>query len=151
MGDPSYSDANKTDTVYTNELDNNSIQEMDEISFKIHTFDNKENTYSAVAQSNGEKYIDKIQNRALQPYEKLWYDSNGELAVNGLRAEEHLIYKLCRQYTTPSKVLECEIKSGLIFPWGLYTDTTLSGNFIVDSLGTNYRYSYNTVKLIEKK
>lgn len=151
MGDPSYMDINKSDTIYTNELENDSINEMEDINFKIHTFDNKQNTYSAAATNNGEFYIDKIYNRALQNEEQYWQDSNGEYAVNGLRAEEHLIFKLCKQYTTPAKVLECEIKKGIIQPYGLYQDTTLTGDFIVDSLGTNYRHSYNTVKLIEKK
>ena len=151
VGDPSYSDANKTDTIYTNELENDAITEMSEISFKIHTYDNKENTYSAVAYSNGEKFIDKIRNRSLNEEEKNWYDYNGNLATNGLRSEEHLIFKLCKQYTTPSKILECEIKKDIIQPFGLYQDTTLSGDYIVDSIGTNYRYSYNTVKLLEKK
>lgn len=151
MGDPTYADVNKTDTIYTNELENDSINEMDDISFKIHTFDNKENTYSAVAQNNGERYIDKIQNRALKDEEKYWYDFTGKFATDGLRSEEHLIYKLCKQYTTPSKILECQIKKGKLFPWGIYTDTTLKGDYIIDSFGTDYKNEYNNIKLLEKK
>lgn len=151
MGDPSYSDANKTDTIYTNELENNAIQELGEISFKIHTFDNKENTYSAVSLYSGMGYLDKFYNRALMEDEKYWRDHTDKLATDGLRAEEHLIYRLCNQYTKPAKVLECELKKGTVVPYGLYTDTTLSGDFIVTNFGTNYRYAYNTVTLTEKK
>ena len=151
MGDPSYSDANKTDTIYTNELENDSILELSEISFKIHTFDNKANTFSAVSLQNGTLYLDKFYNRALMDDEKDWKDHTDTLAENGLRAEEHLIYRLCNQYTKPAKVLECELKKGTVVPYGLYTDTTLSGDFIVTNFGTNYRYAYNTVTLTEKK
>lgn len=151
VGDPSYSDANKTDTVYTNELENDSITEMDEIAFKIHTYDGKENTFSAVAYNGGDNFVDKIYNRALANEEKTWYDFNGELATKGMRSEEHLIYKLVKQYTSPAKILECEIKLDTVVPYGLYTDTTLSGNYIVASFGTDYKNSYNNIKLLEKK
>lgn len=151
MGDQSYDGVNDTDTIYTNLLENNSIEELDEISFKVHTFDDKVNSYGAVATSGMSVWVDKLYNKALHNDERSWLISNGSLATNGMRQEEHLIYKLVRQYTTPSKVLEANIKIGTIKPFGIYQDTTLKDNYIVSKFGTDYRYGYNTIKFVEKK
>lgn len=151
MGDPSYSDANDTDTIYTNVLENDTIEELEPIEFKIHTFDEKVNSYGSVAINGGNQFLNKTYNKALATQQADWYDSNNNLAKDGLRQEEHLIYKLVNQYTTPSKMLECEMKDGIIKPYGLYTDTTLTGSYIINSIGTDYRNSYNNVKLLEKK
>lgn len=151
MGDPSYSDANSTDTIYTNVLENDSIQELDTIDFKIHTFDDKDNSYGSVGVSGGSAFVNKLYNKALYNSEKSWYESTGSLANNGMRQEEHLIFKLCNQYTTPSKILECNLKLDTIKPFGLYTDTTLNGKFIVESVSYNYRMNKQNVRLVEKK
>lgn len=151
MGDPSYDGANDSDTVYTNVLENDSIDELKTLNFKVHTFDNKENSYGAVSLNGGSSFVDKTYNKALYDQEKTWYESNDQLATNGMRQEEHLIYKLVNQYTTPSKILECNLKLGTVKPHGIYTDTALSDSYIVASYGTDYRFDFNKIKLIEKK
>lgn len=151
MGDQSYDGVNDTDTVYTNVLENNSIEELDTINFKIHTFDDKQNSYGSVGLDKGSSFVNKLYNKALANDEKTWYDSNGELATNGMRQEEHLIYKLYRQYSEPSRILDCNIKLGTIKPYGLYTDTTLDNSYIVSSIGTDYKMGYENISLLEKK
>lgn len=151
MGDPSYSDANDTDTIYTNILENDSIEDLGEISFKVHTFDNKQNSYGSVGLSGGSMFVDKTYNKALYNEERTWYESNNVLATNGMRQEEHLIYKLVNQYTKPSKILDCKLKNGVVKPYGLYTDTTLSDSYIVSTISTDYKMENQNVKLIQKK
>lgn len=151
MGDQSYDGVNDTDTIYTNLLENNSIEELETINFKIHTFDDKQNSYGSVGLNGGSDFADKLYNKALANEEKSWYDSNGDLATNGMRQEEHLIYKLYKQYSEPSRMLDCNIKLGIIKPYGLYTDTTLNNSYIVSKFGTDYRMAYNNITLLEKK
>lgn len=151
MGDPSYSDANSTDTVYTNVLENDSINELETINFKIHTFDDKENSHGSVGLSGGSSFVNKLYNRALHNNEKTWYESSGGLATSGMRQEEHLIYKLCNQYTTPSKVFECELKLDTVKPYGLYSDTTLPDKYIIDTIDYDYKMNLQSVKMVEKK
>lgn len=151
MGDPSYSDANSSDTLYTNVLENDSVEELGKIEFQIHTFDNKVNSYGAVALSGGSSFVDKTFNKALYDNEKTWYESNNQLATDGMRQEEHLIYKLVNQYTTPSKILDCNLKIDTVYPYGIYADTALNDSYIIGSFGTDYRFDYNKIKLIEKK
>lgn len=151
MGDPTYSDTNSSDTLYTNVLENNSVDDLGKIEFQIHTFDNKENSYGAVGLDGGSSFVDKTYNKALYNEERTWYESNNKLATDGMRQEEHLIYKLVNQYTTPSKILECNLKLGTVQPYGIYTDTALTDSYIVASFGTDYRFDCNKIKLIEKK
>lgn len=150
-GDQSFDGVNDTDTVYTNILENDSIEELEQISFKIHTFDDKQNSYGSVGLDGGSSFADKLYNKALYNEERTWYESTGGLATNGMRQEEHLIFKLVNQYTAPSKVLEANIKIGTIKPYGLYTDTALTDSYIVSTIGTDYKQGYDSVKLIEKK
>ena len=66
IGDPTFSDTNDTDTVYTNIINDKFVTELKEIKFKICTWDNKKPNYSAVAYKlNGVyKYLDKTFNNA---------------------------------------------------------------------------------------
>lgn len=150
-GDPTYSGVNESDTIYTNILDNNSIDELDTIKMKVHTFDSKDNSYGSVCLNGGSAFVDTLYNKALHSKEKTWYNYKGELATNGLRAEEHLVYKLCNQYEEPSKILEFELHNGIVKPYGLYTDTSVSGSYIPLTIETDYKMNSCQVKLIEKK
>ncbi len=149
-GDPTYSGVNETDTIYSNVLENNSIQELDEINFKVHTFDNKENSYGSVLKSDG-NFVDKLFNKALYSLEKTWIDSSGKLATEGMRGEEHLIFKLMNQYEKPKKIYECDLKSGTCKLNGLYTSSLLTGDYIAYNIETDYRMEKQKIKLIEKE
>lgn len=149
VGDPTFSGVNDTDTVYTNLINNTFVNELDDVKFKICTWDNKKPNYSAVAYKNGGTfyYLDKTYNNACQAGETTWSGSTG----SGFRQEEHLIYRLVNQYSTPSVKLDLNLRNNNKI-YGLYSDTTISGKkFIVDSINIDYKMNKQEIKLIEKK
>lgn len=148
-GDPTYSGVNDSDTVYCNVLENNALEELDTIDFKVHTFDNKANSFGSVLKTDS-SFVDRTFNRALYSKEKLWIDHTGELATNGMRGEEHLIFKLMNQYEQPKKMLDFGLHLGTCVPYGLYQDKTLSGDYIAYSIENDYKMSSQRVKLIQK-
>lgn len=138
IGDPTFSDENETDTEYTNVIDEDFVEELEDIEFKICTWDNKAPNYSAVAYKNGSNYIylDTIYNQGTKQL---------------LRAEEHLIYKLVNQYSTPSVILSLNLHNNIKI-YAKVTDKWLDGKtFIVDSISTDWEMNKSTYKLIEKK
>lgn len=141
LGDDSALDS---DTVYTNVIDNGSVNEMEEITFKVNTFDNKNTSYSVVdyLKSDGKSgWVDTTYNKAN-------YSSEG----TPMRQEEHLIYKLVNQYQNPRLKYNCNLKLE-INPklYGVFTNKTLSGKkFIVDGVEYDYKYNKATINLIEK-
>ena len=153
VGDPSFSGNSETDTVYTNIINDEFVTELNEIKFKIATWDNKKPNYSAVAYKYAGvyHYLDKTFNLACSEGEAEWIGSDNTSAETGLRQEEHLIYKLVNQYSSPSVILNLSLRNdNRIF--GLYKDTTLSGkDFIVDSMNIDYKQNKQELKLVEKK
>lgn len=150
IGDPTYSDVNDSDTVYTNIIDNHHVQEMEEIKLKICTNDNKNPNYSSVAYiSNNEyQFLDTIYNSALTSNEVINYNGNSN---NGqLRPEEWLIYRLTNQYSQPKIRLTLELNQRMN-PYTLVTDKWLLGKkFIIDSQSTDYINGITTIVLVEK-
>lgn len=151
LGNPYQNVDFDSDTVYTNIINDDYVNELSDISFKICTWDNKKPNFSAVAYKKDDKmyYLDKTFNTALTDIETNLLGS--EDTENGLRQEEHLICRLVNQYSTPAKKLELSLHNQFE-PFGLYTDTTLSGvSFIVDSMNINYKQNSTEITLIEKK
>lgn len=132
-------EAANADTVYSNDVSNyNNVNPMEEIKFKICTFDNKTPSYSTVVLSDSDSnYLDKTYNQATKM---------------SLRQEEHFVVKNVSQYQHPRIIFECNLKNNLnIKPWTLLTDTTLKGKyFIVDTMAIDYRYNKVTAQIIEK-
>lgn len=150
IGDPTYSDVNNTDTVYTNIIDNHYAQELGDITFKICTNDNKNPNYSSVAYKEGGEYkfLDTVYNEALTNNGVIDWNGNQNVAV--LRPEEWLVYRLTNQYSQPKIRLELELKQRMK-PYSLVTDKWLLGKkFIVDSQNTDFARGKTTVTLVEK-
>lgn len=134
-------EAANSDTFYS--ADNSSVDNvrpMDEIKFKICTFDSKTPSFSTVDYldaSGKSQYLDKTYNLA-----------TGRL----LRQEHHLVYKLTCQYQDPRVLFEANLKNSLdIRPWTVLTDLTLKGKkFIPQTIERNYKDDIATVQLIEK-
>lgn len=142
---------NDSDTVYTNVINNGSISSMDQIKFKICTFDNKNPSYSAVDYLvNGNSvYVTKTFNKANNSAESGSISSFDRLEY--LTQEEHLIFKLVTQYENPRVKLECNLHNDGHKIWGTYTDKTLSGRtFVVSEIETDYRLNKQTLELVEK-
>ena len=142
---------NDTDTYYTNVINNGSVNEMDEITFKVCTYDYKNPTYSSVTYLEGgkSKFVTTLFNKALANEERESIGTDG--TTPNFRQEEHLIYKLAKQYTDPKIIFEANLKNMNHKLYGTYTDKTVSGKtFIVSETETDYKMNRQTLKLIEK-
>ena len=160
--DPTYSKDSNTDTYYTNIIDESFVDELKEITFNISSYDGKKPSYNSVAKraytdENDDRqyylYVDKVINMGLQNGEKTWTSSDPDApdSTNGLRFEEHFIYRIVNQYSTPSKILNVSVHANTA-PWWVVTDTTLNDcKFIIDSIKNNYKYNTQTLRLVEKK
>ena len=128
-----------SDTEYSNIINEDFVNEMDSEEFAICTWDNKECNYSAVCYSaNGTSftYLDNVYNKATKQMYRL---------------EEHLIYRLVTQYSTPSAILNLNLQNKFKV-YATMTDNHLPNKkFIVDSIITDYRLGKQEIRLIEKK
>lgn len=132
-------DANDSDTEYSNVINENYVAEMDEIENHICTWDNKECNYSAIAYMSGGEY-------------NFLQSVTSTATSQTIREEEHTIYNLVTQYSTPSAILSVNLKTDTLKPYSTATDHNLSGKvFIVDSTSTDYRIRSTTYRLIEKQ
>lgn len=132
-------DSNDSDTEYGNVIDDAFVAELQDVENHICTWDSKACNYSAVAYKyNGSYYyLDKVNNASTQQF---------------IREEQHTIYNLVTQYSTPSAILSVNLKTGTLKPYSLATDHNLSGkSFIVDAWSTDYRLQSTTYRLIEKQ
>jgi len=155
IGDPTYSDVNDTDTIYTNIINEDNVQDLGEITFKICTNDNKSPNFSSVGiDNNGTfNFLEKIYNVNMLDNDVIDYD--GVLSDGSLRPEEWLIYRLTKQYTYARIRLELPLKlynsNDNYEPYTTFTDKWLVGKkFIIDSISTDYYNDVQTVTLIEK-
>lgn len=134
-------DAASADTYYcADNSTQDNVRPMEEIKFKICTFDNKTPSYSTVdyLDSTGKsQYLDNTYNLATR---------------KTLRQEHHLVYKLVNQYTEPRAILEFNLKRELgIKPYTILTNKTISGRkYIVQTISNDYRFGISQVEIIEK-
>ena len=137
IGDPTYSDVNESDTIYTNVINEHHVQDFDEVEFKICTHDNKNPNYSCTAwkDNNGYHFITNLTNNALRLTQ---------------RAEEMLINRLCNQYKQPRIRLELQLNNNIV-PYQTLTTSWLNGKkFIVDSQSIDYYNNQSTITIVEK-
>ena len=127
-----------SDTEYSNIIDDEFVSELDDEEFKICTWDNKECNYSAVAYYNGNNYsyLDSVYNKATE---------------QTIRSEEQFIYKLVNQYSTPSTILNLNLKNNIKLYATVIDNFFQDKTFIVDNMITDYEYNKVEIKLIEKK
>lgn len=154
IGDPTYSDKNDDDTVYTNIIDNTSVKELSTIKFKICTWDNKKPNYNSVAYKNNSElyFLNKTFNNALQSGETSINGFDGIAASSGLRQEEHYIYRIYNQYNSTSIILSLNLRNDNKI-YGLYKDTAIGTDksFIIDKMNIDYKMNETEITLIEKK
>ena len=154
IGNPTYSENQNDDTIYQRVVNEGYTKELSEIKMKINTWDNKKPNYSSVAYKDGNnlKYLDTTKNIALNDIEMGTERWDGTIANAGkLRQEEHLIYRIVNQYSTPSIELSLNLRNDIEI-YGLYKSSLdLNKDFIVDKVDRDYRFNSTNVKLIEKK
>jgi hypothetical protein len=138
---------NATDTEYTIEIDDEYVQELSPIEFKICTYDGKSLNYSAVAyqdpSTNEFHFVDELYNKALNLTK---------------RSEQLLGYKIVNQYSTQSRKLSLNLlfedkdRSNYLFkPWTLIRETVMGKDFVISSMSYDYVMDSVNVQLVEKK
>ena len=157
IGDPSYSGAMDTDTEYTNIVNADYVSEAQEVEFKVCTWDNKKPNFSAVATKVGGEYayVNRIANSALVTDARTvvyYHSASGTVSDGTLRAEEWMVLRLTKQYSTPAKVFEVSLKCQMfgLPPFGLFTSATLGCSFIADKLEFDVKKRKCDIKLVEK-
>lgn len=160
VGDPTFSNANDSDTNYSMVIDEDYIQELGDIKMRIATHDNKNPNFSCVAYLDGDEYrfLDKTYNKALSGEVSglVFNGINGDEVCDGLlRQEWWLVYRIYKQYSTASIRLNFSLRNDNEI-WGLYSDGAIdeqqSGKrFIADSISRDYRFNTQEITLIEKK
>ena len=130
-------DENYTDTEYTYEINDDYINKLSDITFKICTYDGKQLAYSVVAYpyNNNYKFVDNLVNTGLN-------------ITN--RAENILCYRIVNQYNSPVKKLELSLWNEYQ-PWSMVTDTVLDIDCVIDTVSIDYRYDTARLVLVEKK
>lgn len=137
IGDPTFSNANDTDTVFTNVIDEHHVQEFNDIELKICTNDNKNPSYSVVAYKDG-----------------IGFHFVTDLTSNALNlnktAEEIIVNRICNQYKQPRIRLELQLNNDIV-PYQTFTTSWISGKkFVVDSQNIDYYNNQSTITLVEK-
>ncbi len=132
-------DDTDSNTKYENVIDEDYIEELDEISMKVNTYDNKELSYSCVyVNNNGTlEYLDTVVNESL---------------LEDYRMEENLIYRIVKQYSTPKIILNVILNNQYnMYNYILYPTQFPNKKFIVDSMSIDYESDASTLTLIEKE
>lgn len=157
IGDPTYSDTSNTDTEYTAVINDEFTNDLSDITFKINTWDNKKPNYSSVAyfSNGGYHFLNKTYNKVLaDDVNGMTYinENNVEATSDGsLRQEWWLVYKLYKQYSTPSIIMKMNLRNDIEIN-GTYSIHNIEGKiFIVDSVNRDYQNNSSEVKFIEKK
>jgi hypothetical protein len=158
VGDPSYSEAMDSDTEYSNIINPDYVSEAQEVEYKVCTWDNKQPNYSCVATMvNGEyAFVDKIANAALTTDAEsvtCYHDTTGEVSDGTLRAEEWMVLRMTKQYSSPAKIFNASIKAQMatLSPFTLFTSATLGAVFIADKIEFDVKCRKCDLKLVEKK
>ena len=139
VGDPTYSDVNETDTKFEAILNpsDDSINEMDDVEFKVCTNDNKNPNYSAVC------YKDIYGN--FQYVDKMTY------GFGPFKSEELYIKKLCEQYENPMIKLQLNLDD-VFKPYQVFKCNWVGSSklFVVDVQSKDYYNNTTTITLVER-
>ena len=149
-----YSDRKKSedDTEYSNVVNEDFVEELGDIEYKVCTYDNKKPNYSTVL------FYDAVSG-TYTPLSQLKRKVN----KSELISEQHMIDRIVGQYSTPSIVLDITIGSNIQGGGYLQRDITMKSvcvldsiygqgkKFIVDEMAIDYESDTKQLKLVEKK
>ena len=158
IGDPSYSDVMDSDTEYTNIINPDYVSEAQEVEFEVCTWDNKKPNYSCVATVIDYElaYVDRLTNTALATDAQsvtYYHGASGAVSDGTLRAEEWMVLRLSKQYSTPTKVFEVSLKvpMNMLDPGRYFSSPTLGCSFVVDKFECDIKNRKTNLKLVEKR
>lgn len=148
IGDPTFGDKGKDDTVYSKTPDADSINELGDIEFKINTWDGKDPNYSSVLKKNENGdfiFVDEIYNHVLKDDV---FAENGRYTT---RSEWLYVLKHFKQYSHTTIKLTLNPRNKY-FPYGIYTVPSMNPRkFIVEIFNRDFRSNKVEIKLIEKQ
>lgn len=145
-----------SDTIYANVIDDSNVVKASALKLKITTYDSKKFSYSNVGlrTPSGTRFLARFVNRALHDRENTWEFDNGEYAnaVDGLCAEEHLVFKLTEQYSRPAAALSLTVNGANLHVAGRFCSPALGVSRILvpTMICRDYRHDTVNVKLTEK-
>ena len=125
-------------TKYENVIVEDFVEELNEISFKVCTFDGKKLNFSSVycRDENTLIYVDTLTNKALN---------------QSLRQEEMLIYRVVKQYREPRIILNIELNNQYsMFNKITYPTQYNDKTFIIDNMSIDFENDTTSLKIIEK-
>lgn len=153
VSDPTFSGENDTDTVYTNVINLNNAQELDDIDFKVCTYDGKKPNYNAVAYVNGGQtyYVDTVTHSALASRISGTVRVDGSISSGELREEELMVWRIVNQYSNPAKILELTVHMGENIDVDTVAyESNLNAYFVCDKVERDWKQNKKKVRLIEK-
>lgn len=140
-----------SDTVYTNCIVGQGVNPLDEIVFKITTFDEKSTSYSTPAYEagGGRELVKWLTNSALDA--EIAGGSTGWEGGTRLRAEEYCVWRVVSQYEVPRVVYERHLEgTDFSFHW-TYMDSIVTGKtFVAVEIEKDWAAGGTRVRTIEK-
>lgn len=134
-----------SDTIYSLTNDTNSISEMEDIEFKVCTYDDKKASYNTIMWTddvypNNMSFVDKV---------KMSYNNGDTYSYK--RQEEHMCERLWKQYSSPTKEIEINLKNNFNMRNVFFLREFPQTRFIPDKMEIDYRMNSNKITLVEIK
>lgn len=134
-------------TAYTNIIDMNNVEELDDIEFEVCTYDQKKVSDNVVVKYENNTYTNL--DTVYEPQMSNVLDI--EQYPTGLaRFEEIYCAKIANQYNQPNVILELALNKDWKFS-SLVHDKIINKDFIIDSKSIDIRYQKFNYTLIEKR
>lgn len=149
-GDPTFSNPEDA-TSYSNVINEGHVEELSEINFKVCTNDNKRPNYNAVAYKSGGDllFLDTTWHDGLNASEAGIKRYDGSTSDGSMRQEEHYVFRLVKQYSTPAKILELTLGENLDLKTKVL-ESNLDASFVIDSVNADYAAGTYTYRLVEQ-
>ena len=135
IGDPTFSNRNETDTVYTNDTSRDAnVNDFDDVEFKVCTYDGKSPNYSSVVYKGADNQ----------------YHFVGETTTGNHTSvqEAHMLRRIVTQYKKPATRLKLAL-SGFFEPWGLFEEGLTDKTYFLDCMSWKVAENVTNVELRE--
>lgn len=123
-----------TDILYSNNINIDFVNELDDITLRVNSYNSKATSYSYVLDDAKQDFVDKVMNSV-----------NNEEA----KLEEHLIQKYYDHYSSPKMIYENTLLDRNITPFSLIREETLNKTMITNSLTYNLENGNVDIQLTE--
>ena len=124
----------EADILYSNVIDENNVNEFDDLTLRVNTYNPKAVSYSYVFDLLGKDYVGDTYNVARK---------------KSAKQEEHLISKYVDHYSSPKFTYENTILNKDVTPFSLIHEETLNKNMMVNSVTYDLAMNNAEVQLIE--